>query len=173
MSGMAKLPALIEGARKSPFKLKLLNLFLGRLIPFNRPHGVKILELGKEHVKTCAPYRRKNQNHIRGIHACCIATVAEFSSGLLFLSRLNPSRYRLIMAHLEIDYHYQAKSAIIAETRISEQQLKGEILKPLADAEKLLFTQVTEVHDAEQNHIATARVTWQIKRWDKVRTKVG
>ncbi len=172
MSGLAKLPALLEGARKSPFKLKLLNLFLSRLIPFNRPHGVHILELGKEHVKTTAPYKRKNQNHIRGVHACCIATAAEFSSGLLFLSRLNPARYRLIMAHLEIDYHYQAKSAVIADTRISEQQLKDEILKPLADNDKLLFTQNTEVHDDKQNHIASARVTWQIKRWDTVKTKI-
>lgn len=172
MSGMARLPALIEGARKSPFKLKLLNLFLGRLIPFNRPHGVHILELGTEHVKTTAPYTRKNQNHIRGIHACCIATVAEFSSGLLFLSRLNPAEYRLIMAHLEIDYHYQAKSAIIAETRISAQQLEDSILNPLAGTDKLLFTQVTEVHDAQHHPIATARVTWQIKRWDMVKTRV-
>ena len=172
MSGLGRLPALLEGARKSPFKLKMLNLFLGRLIPFNRPHGVRILELGKEHVKTTAPYKRKNQNHIRGIHACCIATVAEFSSGLLFLSRLDPAKYRLIMSQLEIDYHYQAKSKIIAETQISTQQLNDEILKPLADVEKLMFTQTTEVHDEQQHHIATARVTWQIKRWDAVKTKV-
>ncbi len=172
MSGLAKLPGLLEGARKSPWRLRLLNLFLGRLIPFNHPHGVRILKLGTEHVKTTAPYTRKNQNHLRGVHACCIATVAEFSSGLLFLSRLNPSGYRLIMAHLEIDYHYQAKSAIIAETCISEQQLKDDILKPLAETDKLLFTQVTEVHDAQQHHIATARVTWQIKRWDVVKTRV-
>ena len=172
MSGLARLPGLLKGASKSPFKLKMLNLFLGRLIPFNRPHGVRILELGKEHVKTSAPYKRKNQNHIRGVHACCIATVAEFSSGLLFLSRLNPAKYRLIMSHLEIEYLYQAKSAIIAETRISDQQLKDEILKPLADTDELLFTQTTEVHDSQQNHIATARVTWQIKRWDAVKTRV-
>jgi acyl-coenzyme A thioesterase PaaI-like protein len=172
MNGMGRLPALLEGARKSRLKLRILNLFLGWLIPFNRPHGARILELGKEHVKTTAPYKRKNLNHIRGVHACCIATVAEFSSGLLFLSRLNPSRYRLIMARLEIDYYYQAKHAIIAETRISEQQLKDEILRPLADTDKLLFTQTTEVHDSQQHHIATARVTWQIKRWDAVKTRV-
>jgi acyl-coenzyme A thioesterase PaaI-like protein len=171
MSGMAKLPALIEGARKSPFKLMLLNLFLGRLIPFNRPHGVRILELGKIHVKTTAPYKARNLNHIRGVHACCIATVAEFSSGLLFLTRLNPERYRLIMSHLEIDYHYQAKGAIIAETRLDEQQLKDEILKPLTETDKLLFTQMTEVHDNQGHHIASARVTWQIKRWDTVKTR--
>jgi len=173
MSGMAKLPALLEGARTSPFKLKMLNLLLGRLIPFNRPHGVNIHEIGKEYVKTTAPYKHKNLNHIKGVHACCIATVAEFSSGLLFLSRLNPARYRLIMAKLEIDYLYQAKGAIIAETRLSELDLKNQILKPLADAEKILHTQVTEVYDEQQNHLATAHVTWQIKRWDAVKTKVN
>jgi len=172
MNGLTRLPNLLEGARRSPFKLRLLNLFLGRLIPFNRPHGVRILELGSDHVKTTAPYIRRNHNHIRGIHACCIATVAEFSSGLLFLSKFDAARYRLIMARLEIDYHYQAKGTIIAETRLSEAQLKREILEPLAAKDKLLFTQITEVHDDRQNHIATARVTWQIKRWDAVKTRV-
>jgi acyl-coenzyme A thioesterase PaaI-like protein len=172
MSGQSILSALLEGAQKSTFKLWLLNQFLGRLIPFNRPHGVKILELGSEQVKTGAGYKRKNRNHLRGIHACCIATVAEFSSGLLLLSRLNPADYRLIMAHLEVEYRYQAKSAIIAETRLSEQQLADQILKPLAATDQLLFTQITEVHDSQQHSIATARVTWQIKRWDRVKTRV-
>jgi acyl-coenzyme A thioesterase PaaI-like protein len=172
MSGLTRLPALLEGARKSPFKLWLLNQLLGRLIPFNRPHGVRILELGTEQVTTGAGYKRKNHNHLRGVHACCIATVAEFSSGLLLLSRLNPADYRLIMAHLEVEYRYQAKSAIIAETRLSEQQLKDQILKPLAETDQLLFTQVTEVLDSQKNSIATARVTWQIKRWDRVKTRV-
>ncbi len=172
MSALARLPALLDGARRSQFKLKLLNLLLGRLIPFNRPHGVRILELGEDSVRTTADYRRKNHNHIRGIHACCIATVAEFSSGLLLLSRLDPARYRLIMAKLEIDYHYQAKDRIIAETRVSAQQLEDQVRQPLVEAEKVLFTQVTEVHDQQRNHLATARVTWQIKRWDAVKTRL-
>jgi len=172
MSGLAKLPALIAAARRSPLRLRLLNLILSWSIPFNRPHGVRILELGTDLVKTSAPYRRKNQNHIRGIHACCIATVAEFSSGLLLLSHLQPSAYRLIMARLEIDYHYQAKSRILAETRLSQGQLTADILNPLAECEKILFTQNTEVYDAAQNHVATARVTWQIKRWDRVQTRI-
>jgi len=173
MNGFTSLPGLLAGARRSKIHLWLLNLLLGRMIPFNRPHGIRILRLGEEEVQTTAPYRRRNQNHLRGIHACCIATVAEFSSGLLFLSRLNPSRYRLIMAKLEIDYNYQAKGAIVATTRLNDQELKNRVLKPLATTEKVQTTLTTEAHDHQGNLIATARITWQIKSWDKVQTKVA
>ncbi|TYO95824.1 acyl-coenzyme A thioesterase PaaI-like protein [Geothermobacter ehrlichii] len=173
MKGFARLPALLEGARRSKFRLWLLNLLLGRLIPFNRPHGIRVLAIDQDQVQTAAPYRRRNHNHLRGIHACCIATVAEFSSGLLFLSRLNPSRYRLIMAKLEIDYRYQAKGAIVATSRLSDAELKERVLKPLATSDRVLTTLATEVHDQQGNLVAVAQVTWQIKPWDKVRTGVA
>jgi len=172
MKGFASLPGLLAGARRSRFRLWLLNLMLGRMIPFNRPHGVRVLALDENRVQTTAPYRRRNQNHLRGVHACCIATVAEFSSGLLFLSRLNPNRYRLIMAKLEIDYHYQAKGAIVATTSLTDEELKARVLKPLADVDKIQTTLPTEVHDRQGRLVATALVTWQIKSWDKVRTRV-
>ncbi len=173
MKGFASLPGLLEGARRSRFRLWLLNLLLGRLIPFNRPHGVRVLSLGEDRVQTGADYRRRNHNHLRGMHACCIATVAEFSSGLLFLSRLNPNRYRLIMARLEIDYHYQAKGAIVASSSMSDEELKNRVLKPLADQDSVLVTLPTEVHDDKGTRVATARVTWQVKPWEKVRTRVA
>jgi len=173
MNGFARLPGLLIRARTSGFWLWVLNLLLGRLIPFNRPHGVSILTLSESQVQTTAPYRRRNHNHLRGVHACCIATVAEFSSGLLFLSRLNPNRYRLIMAKLEIEYHYQAKGRLVATSQLSDAALKEQVLKPLVATDKVLTTQTTEVHDDDGNLVATAQVTWQVKAWDKVRTRIA
>jgi len=170
MNDFGRLPWLLKKARTSPLWLRGLNLLLGRLIPFNRPHGVRILDLSEDQVQTTAPFRRSNLNHLRGVHACCIATVAEFSSGLLFLSRLNPNRYRLIMAGLAIEYHYQARGAIIATTRLGDEELKEQVLKPLADTDKVLTTLTTEIRDRQGNLVATARITWQIKSWDQVRT---
>ena len=172
MKGFTSLPGMLAGARHSKFRLWMLNLLLGRVIPFNRPHGVRILSLGEDQVQTTAPNKRRNHNHLHGVHACCIATVAEFSSGLMFLSRLNPNRYRLIMARLEIDYHYQAKSAIVASTRLSDEELKERVLKPLAESDKVQTTLPTEVHDQQGHLVATVQVTWQVKAWDKVRTTV-
>ena len=45
MNGFALLPKLTVKARKSPGWLRLLNLLLARIIPFNRPHGFAIEEI--------------------------------------------------------------------------------------------------------------------------------
>lgn len=172
MNGLSRLPNLLERARRSRFRLWLLNLLLERVIPFNRPHGVKVLEIASDRVRTGAGYARRNRNHLRGMHACCIATVAEFSSGLLLISRLDPARYRLIMARLEIDYLYQAKSAIIAESLLGDAELEGEVLRPLRAQGHLVREFETLVHDNRGNLVARARITWQIKAWDKVRTRL-
>lgn len=171
MNGFASLPGLLKKARSSAFWLWVLNLLLGRMIPFNRPHRVRILALDDDQVQTTAPYRRRNQNHLRGMHACCIATVAEFSSGILFLSKLDPSRYRLIMAGLEIDYHYQARGAIVATTVMSDADLQAQVLKPLAEQAKVQTVLKTEVHDQQGNLVATAQIIWQIKPWDQVQIR--
>lgn len=173
MKGFSPLPKLLAGARRSRFRLWLLNLLLGRLIPFNRPHGVRIVSLGADQVQTSAPDRRRNHNHLGGIHACCIAAVAEFSSGLLVLSKLNPNRYRLIMARLEIDYHYQAKGTIIAITSLTGDELEQRMLVSTGRRDKEQATLSTEVFDPQKNLVATVRVTWQIKPWARVRTRIS
>lgn len=170
---LARLPGMLEKARNSPLQLKLLNLLLGRVIPFNRPHGFAIERVEADRIVTRAPYRRRNHNHIRGIHACAIATIAEFSSGLTLLAKLDPGRYRLIMARLEIDYLYQAKQQILATTRLDEQRLQEQILQPLRSQEAVTVTQETSVSDLLGNEVARARISWQIKRWDKVKTRLA
>jgi acyl-coenzyme A thioesterase PaaI-like protein len=172
MNGFNLLSKLIVKARHSKVWLLVLNFMLGRIIPFNRPHGFSIVELAEERVTTCASYRRSNHNHIRGIHACAIATVAEFSAGLLLLSRLDPSCYRLIMSKLDVDYLYQAKQEIVAITCLSNDELRSRVIKPLQTAESHSIVMDTRVSDRDGNMVARARTTWQIKRWDRVRTKV-
>ena len=172
MNGFDLLPKLIVRSRRSKGWLKVLNFMMGRIIPFNRPHGFHIVELAEDRVRTCASYRRSNHNHIRGIHACAIATVAEFSAGLLLLSRLDPARYRLIMSNLEVEYVYQAKQDITAETTLSQSALQEKVLGPLATQEACTIVMETHIADTAGNTVASAHTTWQIKRWDKVKTKV-
>ncbi len=172
MNGFALLPKLTVRAKGSRLWLWLLNVLLCRIIPFNCPHGFKILELGDEFLRTTAPYRRKNHNHLRGIHACAIATIAEFSGGFLLLSRLDPQKYRLIMSRIEVDYVFQAKEAIVSESRLEAERMKAEILDPLKEQESVTFRIGSRVADISGNLVAQAFTTWQVKRWDKVRTKI-
>jgi len=171
MKAFALLPGLLLKARTSPFYLWLLNLLLGRLVPFNRPHGFAIEQIEADRVVTRAQNRRINHNHIRGIHACAIATLAEFSSGLVLLSRLDPTRYRLIMARIEIDYLFQARQEILATTILDDTQLQQQVLEPLKNADAVSFTQETLVEDRQGHSVAKAHITWQVKLWTKVNTQ--
>lgn len=166
------LPWLLAQARSSRRWLWVLNMLLGRVIPFNSPHGFRVTELEKDRVVTKAPYRRRNHNHIRGIHACAIATIAEFSAGMMLLVKLEPKKYRLIMSHLEVEYLYQAKQVISSVSKLNNQRLQECVLAPLLDQEAPSITMESLVHDEGGNLVARARTTWQVKRWKQVRTQL-
>jgi acyl-coenzyme A thioesterase PaaI-like protein len=172
MNKFAILPYLIPRARQSKPWLFVLNTILARTIPFNRPHRFRIISIAKNTIETFAPYRRSNYNHIRGVHACAIATVAEFSAGFLLLTKLDPTRYRLIMGKLEADYYYQAKKDIIAEAELSEQELQKKIVVPLQHEDSATIVMTTSIRDVTGNSVARVETTWQVKNWDTVRTKI-
>ena len=97
----------VSRAKSSGFYRWLLNVVFDRMVPFNKPHRFRILEIGDHHVKTYLPYRRRNLNHVNGLHACALATLTELSSGFLLAARLDPKKFRLILKRLEVDYLYQ------------------------------------------------------------------
>lgn len=163
---------LIESARKSSWGLWKFNFILQRGIPFNRPHNIRITEIGGDYIVSSIPYIRKNLNHIKGIHACGLATAAEFTSGLVLLMHLNAKEYRLIMESIEVKYHYQAKMQAFAKYSISRQEVERTILIPLKTEESVYVRCEIPVHDKEGNHLCTGYTNWQIKKWTKVKTKV-
>ncbi len=162
---------LVEKAKTSSFYKAILNFALDRMIPFNKPHGFRIVEISDYSLKTLLPYRRKNFNHIRGIHACAMATVSEFTTGFLLISRLDAKKYRLIMQRLEMDYHYQGKMDAFASFTISEEWLKEKIYLPLQQQEAVIIPCEVKIHDSKGNHLTTGKVFWQVKDWAKVKTK--
>lgn len=163
---------LMDKAEAGGFWLKVMNLALDRMIPFNKPHGFRITEIGKNHVVSRIPYRRRNFNHIKGLHACALATLTEFTTGILLIRHLPASQYRLIMKTLEMDYHYQGKTDAVARFEISDEWVKTEITDPLKDQDAVVVTCVVKIHDKNGNQLTTGRVHWQVKDWSKVRTKV-
>jgi acyl-coenzyme A thioesterase PaaI-like protein len=163
--------ALLKKAETSSFYKWVLNLALNRMIPFNKPHGFKVVEVSKSRLRILLPYKRKNFNHIRGLHACALATVSEFSTGFLLVSNLDAKKFRLIMQRLEMDYHYQGKMDAYAEFSISDQWLENNIYQPLVGKESVVVNCEVRIHDSKGNHLTTGHVHWQIKDWNKVKTK--
>lgn len=162
---------LVQKAKSSSFYLWLLNQALDRMIPFNKPHGFRITEIGDFNLKTFIPYKRKNFNHIRGIHACAMATVSEFTTGFLLISKLDAKKYRLIMQRLEMDYHYQGKVNAYASFSISEEWLSEKIYLPLQTNDAVLIPCEVKIHDEKGNHLTTGTIFWQVKDWAKVKTR--
>lgn len=164
---------IVEKAKKSSFYRGLLNFLLNRMIPFNKPHGFHVVEIGDYQLKTCIPYRKSNFNHIKGLHACALATISEFTTGFLLITQLDAKKYRLIMRKLEMNYHYQGKMDAYAEFKISEDWLSKEIYLPLKSQDAVVVVCEVKITDKNGNHLTTGFVHWQIKDWIKVKTKVA
>lgn len=163
---------IIEKAKRSAFYLRLLNWSVDRMVPFNKPHGFKVVEVGDYSLKTFIPYKKSNMNHIRGLHACALATLSEFTTGFLLVSKLDAKKFRLIMQRLEMEYHYQGKMHATAEFSVSEDWFSKNIYDPLSTMDAVVVPCEVRIHDERGNHLTTGKVFWQIKNWSKVRTKV-
>ena len=167
---MNRLQQQIEKAAHSGFRLWLLNIALLRLVPFNKPHNLKITAVKKDGITVTARNINKNKNHIGGIHACVLATLCEYVSGLSLLSKLDPKQYRIILKHIHMTYHYQAKKPVSVTFGLTQEEIAQSILQPLGTEEKIFREFIVEAYDTDQNHICTGKINWQIKAWKNVKT---
>jgi acyl-coenzyme A thioesterase PaaI-like protein len=167
-----KINELLERASKSAFSLWLLNFVLLRNIPFNKPHQLKILSIAKNKVVIRYPYIKSNLNHLKGLHACGLATVSEYSTGILLLNHLDPEKYRLIMKWLHMDYHYQGKKSATATFELENEWIETNVIKPLKTNDVVFVDCEVKVLDEDGNHISTCKTQWQIKSWDKTKVKI-
>jgi len=167
------LQRVFQQANNSSFHRILLNWTLNQMIPFNKPHQFEILEVEKFRLKVLLPYKKRNLNHIRGLHACALATISEYTTGLLLISNLDAKKYRLIMQRMEMDYHYQGKVDAIAEFQLSLEWMEENIYEPLRNSDAVIVPCEIKIHDVKGNHLTTGKVFWQVKDWQKVKTKVS
>ena len=158
-------------AQHSVFFRWLLNLLLFRMIPFNRPHRFTVHRISEWSVTTRLPYRRVNHNHIRGLHACALATITEFTSGLVLISHLEPGKFRIILKRLEMDYSYQGKMDAFGTFTISPEWLEDNVLTPLKSAPAVVVPCTVEIRDRDNNLLTTGVCHWQVKSWSQVRTR--
>ena len=163
---------LIKKAQHSSFYLWLLNMSLFRIIPFNKPHRIKVVEIGEHSMRTSLPYRKSNFNHIRGLHACGLATLAEFTTGLSLLRKLDVKQYRIIMKTIEVSYFYQGKSTAYGNFVADDQWIEAQVFEKLKTVDKIDVPVEIKVEDSDKNHLATANIIWQVKDWKSVKTKV-
>ena len=169
---MKELNALVQKARHSGFYLWLLNRVLLRTVPFNKPHRLKVLQVHDGGLTIGAVNKRFNQNHIKGIHACLLATLCEYASGLSLLLHLSPKEYRIILKNIHMTYHYQAKKNVQVVFQLTKEEVQANFAIPLQTQEAIFHEFKVEVYDTDANHICTGLINWQIKAWKFVKNKV-
>jgi len=70
----------------------LLAKVINRVIPFNKPHDFTLMEGSNGLIQVKIPYARKNMNHLKGIHACAMATGGELVAGLNLIKNFDQAR---------------------------------------------------------------------------------
>jgi hypothetical protein len=108
---------------------------------------------------------------LKGLHACALATLTEITGGFIFVTQLDPSRYRIILKKLEVDYLYQGKTDALGEFRISDSWMNSNVIFPLKSSDSVVVVSEVKIVDTNGNQLTQGRATWQIKGWDKVKTK--
>ena len=170
---MNKLNALVQKAKNSAFYLWLLNVILLRTVPFNKPHKLKITKLTDDEITITAGNKSYNHNHIKGIHACLLATLCEYASGLSLTMYLPAGEYRIILKTINMTYHYQAKMDVSVKFKLDKQEIEKTILTPLQNQEAIFREYTVEAYDTAGNHICTGLINWQIKAWKNAKMKVS
>lgn len=169
---MNKLVSLASKAQHSSFYRFILNMALLRAVPFNSPHNIRVESIGNNGITIMAKNTVHNRNHIKGIHACLLATMCEYVSGLSLLLQLNPKDYRIILKNINMTYHFQAKTAVYASFELLPETVASQVLKPLENLDAVFKEFTVEVYDEDKNHICTGLINWQIKAWKNVKLKV-
>lgn len=164
---MKQLENILSKAYRSKFWLWILNKGLQRVIPFNAPHKFYIDKIDNNNIKVKIPYIRINLNHLKGIHACALATASEYACGFLLISRMSPSKYRLIMRSMHVDYIKQGKEDLFVNFTLSEERL-SEIKNRLLESQQCLEILEVEVRNVKGDLISIAKLEWQLKSWEKI-----
>lgn len=146
-----------------------LNRVLWWRIPFNKPHKVKVMQWDDACVRCVLPFKKRNCNHLRGMHACALATLGEYVAGLFLLTRVNPRQHRLIMSNLKVDYFHQGRGDCTAQVDAADVETTP-LLAALTDEQVMMVPMQVSVRDSRQRVVALVCTDWQIKPWRKVKS---
>ena len=166
--GFQLLDGLLSSAEKDGSGIRKLNWVMARAIPFNMPHRIKVKSVSNEKIVTSLPYRKRNLNHLKSLHAAALMTVGEYCSGLWIMKRMG-TKYRVIMKTISIEYHKQGRTDAIATYELSDKEFQEKIEKPILKDGVVFHTCNVKITNAKDELLADAAVEWQIKDWDKVR----
>lgn len=154
MSGVAKVGA-----------MKVLNIGIGKAIPFLSRNGFKVLEMKDGYLKAKMPIKG-NKNHFGGMYAGALFTVAEVPGGVI--STLNfSSDYFPILKNMNMDFKKVARSDVTVVFDMPAKEMKR-VETEAAKKGKSDFILKGIVRDKEGDVVAEAVATYQLRAASKL-----
>ena len=101
----------------------LLSYVFDSNIKYAGTTGIEIVEWNTHQVVVNLKNRRKIQNHLGGIHATAMATLAESTSGMIFGIHLNDTTHIPLLKRMEIQYVKRAIGDLQAVATITQDQI--------------------------------------------------
>ena len=154
----------LENMKNKKIKHTILDKVLNINIPFNRRLKFKITELNPKVVSVTSPSVKSRQNHIKGAHACALATLGEYPAGLVLAQNFSVENYRFILKELSMNYEKQGRGELFATCSVKT------LKKPSQTAENW-YKMKTEITNKKGELVAICNTNWQVKPWGLVKSK--
>jgi acyl-coenzyme A thioesterase PaaI-like protein len=145
------------------FKPETLKQFIEKPFAFVERMGLKALELKPGYVKLTAPIAG-NENHIGGMYAGALFTLAEIPGGALYLTTFDVSNFYPIIKEMTIRFVAPAKTDVTIEMNLP----KAEASHIEADARengKADYVLEGEVKDASGVVVAVSKGLYQLRAY--------
>ncbi len=140
--------------------------------PFHAPLRASV-ETWKAHVcRIRVKNRRTLRNPLCGVHAGALVTAGETPAGLVVLKSFPFSRYRLILKSVSVEYGRQARTDVLAEARLPDDQLL-DAQQALREGRPALLNLQTALSEPSGVRLATVSTQWQVKEWSRVKGPQG
>lgn len=122
---------------------------------------LKALELRPGYVKLLAPLSG-NENHIGGVYAGAMFTLAEIPGGALFYTSFDETGCYPLIKEMEIQFLRPARTDVSVEASLSEEEIRR-VRGEMDEKGKSEFILLGEVKDMSGQVVARSRGVYQIR----------
>jgi acyl-coenzyme A thioesterase PaaI-like protein len=156
LSGERPMESLEKGISTDIIKDAVENriLFLARM-------NLRVLDLRPRHVRLWAPLLG-NENHVGGVYAGALFTLAEIPGGVLCLTTFDAGRYYPIVKEMTIRFIRPARTDVTIESTMSKAEAQR--IKTEADKNgKAEFVLEGEIKDQNGEIVAVSKGIYQVR----------
>ena len=145
------------------FTPEILKQFIEKPFAFVERIGLKALELKPNHVKLVAPIAG-NENHIGGMYAGALFTLAEIPGGALYLTTFDVSNFYPIIKEMTIRFVAPAKTDVTVEMYLPKEEA-SHIEAEARENGRADYVLEGEVKDASGVVVAVSKGLYQLRAY--------